>query len=376
MPDVIVVGGGVIGLSVACELAEQGVRVAVFDRQAPGQEASWAGAGMLPPGNPEHASSPESLLRGWSRQLWDDWAASLHAATGIDTGFRCCGGLQLALDDAKWLDELCGQLSDEQVDFIELSPTDLQSVESQVSGSVSRAVQIPSIAQVRNPRLLKALIARCGQLGVELRDHEEVRSFDVEDDRIVGVETSRGRASCSKICIASGAWTQNLLSSCGCEIPVRPLRGQIVLLSALPLPFRHILESGRRYLVPRADGRILIGSTEENVGFNKHNTAAGVAGLIQFAESLVPALQEARFERSWAGLRPHLPDELPVIDRVPGFENAYVAAGHFRAGLSLSPVTAVLMRQLILEQELLFPIDGLSSTRFESPEMAEAVLSH
>ena len=330
---------------------------------------------MLPPGNPEHADSPESLLRGWSRQLWDDWASGLFEATGIDTGFRCCGGLQLALDNAKWLDELCRQLSDEEVDLFELGPSELESVAPQVSGSVARAVHIPSIAQVRNPRLLKALIARCGQLGVELRDHEQVRSFDIEDDRIVGVETTRGRASCSKICIASGAWTQDLLGACGVELPVRPLRGQIVLLSALPLPFRKILESGRRYLVPRADGRILIGSTEEDVGFNKYNTASGVAGLIQFAESLVPALKEATFERSWAGLRPHLPDELPVIDRVPGFENAYVAAGHFRAGLSLSPVTAVLVRQLILEQDLLFPIDGLSSTRFELPEMAEAVLS-
>jgi glycine oxidase len=149
----------------------------------------------------------------------------------------------------------------------------------------------------------------------------------------------------------------------GYDTPLEPVRGQIVLLNAQPLPFRHVIQSGPRYLVPRPDGRILIGSTEEHVGFDKRNTAAAVAELIDFAVSLVPSLSEATYERSWAGLRPCTPDGLPYLGQVPETRNLFVATGHFRAGLQLSPATAVLMRQVLLDQPTTISLNGLACNR-------------
>jgi glycine oxidase len=169
-----------------------------------------------------------------------------------------------------------------------------------------------------------------------------------------------------RFCIASGAWSRPLLMQAGCESPLEPVRGQIVLLNAQPLPFGQIIQSGPRYLVPRPDGRILIGSTEEHVGFDKRNTAAAVAELIDFAVSLVPALAEATYERSWAGLRPCTPDGLPYLGQVPETRNLFVAAGHFRAGLQMSPATAVLMREVLLEQPTTISLDGLACDRLRS----------
>ena len=139
--------------------------------------------------------------------------------------------------------------------------------------------------------------------------------------------------------------------------------GQIVLLAVETPPFRHVIEVGRRYLVPRPDGRVLIGSTEEWAGFNKCNTAGAVAELLRFAVEVVPALAAARYERAWAGLRPRSLDGLPYLGRVPDTENLFVATGHFRSGLQMSPATAVLMRQLILAQEVLIPLDAFSPGR-------------
>ena len=136
---------------------------------------------------------------------------------------------------------------------------------------------------------------------------------------------------------------------------VEPVRGQMVLLEARPLPFRMIIEQGRRYLVPRPDGKILIGSTEERVGFVKENTAAAIAELIRFGTELVPALNTARFDRAWSGLRPYRAGELPYLGRVDELRNACVAAGHFRSGLQMSPITAVLIRQIVLRQVVDLP---------------------
>jgi len=217
--------------------------------------------------------------------------------------------------------------------------------------------------QVRNPRHVKALIAACTARGVTLRPGVPVHSFLQEGERITGIETSDGQGRAGEYVIASGAWSARLLSAAGCLAPVRPVRGQIVLLNALPLLFRHVINVGPRYLVPRPDGRILVGATEEEAGFEKRNTPAGVRGLLDFAISVVPALERATFERAWSGLRPGSADGLPYLGRVPGKKNLSVAAGHFRQGLHLSPITGLLLSQVVLNESTALPMQPYAPDR-------------
>jgi glycine oxidase len=349
--DVIVIGGGVIGLSIAWELARHGVTVQVMEQGLFGQEASWAGAGMLPPGNPHRATDVEARLRGGSHVLWPEWTQALRSETGIDNGFHRCGGVEVSLPGSvDSLDDKIAAWHDEGVVAERLDSTQLLQRVPVLNPEITAGYLLPELGQVRNPRHLKALYRACANAGVDLRAGTPVVDFVRRGDRVAAVKTTGEEFHAAEYVIAGGAWSRMLLQRAGHETAIEPVRGQIVLLETPSLLFRHVIEVGSRYLVPRPDGRVLIGSTEERAGFEKRTTAAGVAGLIGFARQLVPALDDARFERCWAGLRPYAPGGLPRIGRVPGTSNLSVAAGHFRAGLQLSPMTAVLVRHLILGQ--------------------------
>ena len=364
MTDVVIVGGGVIGLSIAYELAGQGVKVCVLEQGEFGREASWAGAGILPPGNPEVARDPGARLRAESHRQWPELSRELFETTGIDNGFRQCGGIALAFGtETEHLHEKIDFWRAEGVTVELLTPAALSDREPALSDKTSAAYRLPDMCQVRNPRHLKALFAGCAARGVELLGDSPVVDFDRKQGQVVAARTPTDRHSAGQFCVASGAWTRQLLLTTGVELSIEPVRGQIVLLVVQPSPIRHVIEIGSRYLVPRPDGRILIGSTEETVGFDKSNTAAGVSGLIELATRVVPCLSAAKFERSWAGLRPGTASGLPFLDRVPGMENLFVAAGHFRSGLQMSPATAKLMRELILDQEPTIPLGAFACHR-------------
>jgi len=215
------------------------------------------------------------------------------------------------------------------------------------SGEVRCAYLVPGECQIRNPRHLKALQIGCLRRGVQITPCASVEDFEVRGSRIVGVRTTQGPMAAETICLTSGAWTGMLAEKLNTRLAVRPIRGQIALLS-LPRPLLgRIINEGPRYLVPRADGRILVGSTEEDVGFDRGTTAGALQGLLQFAFSLAPSRQGATLERSWAGLRPATADGLPYLGRLAAWDNAFIAAGHFRGGLQLSTGTARLVGQLI-----------------------------
>ena len=350
--DVIVIGGGVIGLSIAWELARHGVAVQVLEQGSFGKEASWAGAGILPPGNPLQASTIEARLRGGSHHLWPEWTESLRSLTGIDNGFHRCGGVEVCPPGSS-ADLLAGKLAAWRVEGVAVQPLSASELHGRVPAlnpEITAGYLLPELGQVRNPRHLKALYQSCVTAGVDLRAGTPVVDFVRRGDRITAVKTTGDDLHAAEYIVAGGAWSRMLLQRAGHDIAIEPMRGQIVLLETPSVLFRHVIEVGSRYLVPRPDGRILIGSTEERAGFEKRTTAAGIAGLIDFARQLVPALDDARFERCWAGLRPYAPGGLPRIGRVPGTTNLSLAAGHFRAGLQLSPITAVLIRHLILGQ--------------------------
>jgi glycine oxidase len=381
MDDVLIIGGGVIGLSLAWDLATHGCSVRVIDQGEVGREASWAGAGVLPPGVMRADQHPHEQLRGLSYQLHAEWAERLKRVTGIDTGYRRCGGIYLARapGEAAALAGWAAALREEGIEAVRLSARSLAEVEPgiQVPGErigitpsvlstqysvlstgaegrshplISQAYLVPGEAQLRNPRHLKALVAACEQTGVKIIPHVAPSEFRIRENELTEVCTSTGSMRARQYCFTAGAWTGQLLARLGINTGILPIRGQIVLFrckSASGGPITHIINEGSRYLVPRDDGRTLAGSTEEEVGFDKRTTDEAISELTEFARGLVPALREADVERTWAGLRPGSYDGLPYLGRLPGLKNAYVAAGHFRTGLFLSPATAVVMSQLL-----------------------------
>ncbi len=364
MADVLVIGGGVIGLSIAYELAGQGVAVQVLDQSPLGREASWAGAGMLPPGNIAFSLTPEQRLRALSCSLWKNLSAELFEKTGIDNGFRNSGSIEVRLEGASdQIEQDIAAWKTEGVLVSETSVSELRQLEPNLPAEIVAGYRLPELSQVRNPRHLKALMAGCAARGVRFSPGVMVLGFERTGEKITGVKTPNRTFPGGSVCVCAGAWSAGLMESVKLALPVKPVRGQIVQLNQQPLPFTHILQTGPRYLVPRPDGRILVGSTEEDVGFEKRNTAQGIAGLIQLAMRLVPALKEATIERCWSGLRPGSPDGLPFLGRVPETENLFLAAGHFRSGLQMSPGTAVLMREILLGQEPSIPLEGLTVGR-------------
>jgi glycine oxidase len=217
-------------------------------------------------------------------------------------------------------------------------------------GGLKQVYYLPEECQIRNPRHLRALVKACQARGVELLPHVEPREFVVVGERLQGLRTTAGTLRAGQYALAAGAWTQQLLAKLGYRTGILPMRGQMLLFNCVQPLLKHILNVGNRYLVPREDGRVLVGSTEEEVGFDKRTTAEGLAELSTFASTLIPALAPEKLERTWAGLRPATFDGLPYIGRIPGLQNAFAAAGHFRSGLYLSPGTAVVVAELMRGQ--------------------------
>jgi glycine oxidase len=239
-------------------------------------------------------------------------------------------------------------------------------MEPALSAESSSAYFLPGIAQVRNPRHLKALLAWCNGR-VELLPHHGVEEFERKGGRVIAAITEKGRLVAEQFLIATGAWTDDLLSQISLQAGIRPIRGQMALLNTRQPLLTRILLQGRRYLVPRNDARVLVGSTEEDAGFQKQTTAIAIQELLSFAQSLVPGLAHAEVEKCWAGLRPGSSDGLPFLGRVPGIHNLFVAAGHFRSGIQLSPATGLVMTELMVGKKPTIPLDGFRLDRVPSP---------
>jgi glycine oxidase len=360
-PDVLIIGGGVIGLTAAYFLAREGARVEVVDRGDFGQEASWAGAGILPPGSPSKARTPYDQLRGHSIVLYPVLSAELRERTGIDNGYTRCGGLAfVAGADQTVGDEWRG----EGIALEALDESAARKLEPALGPGLGRAFYLPDMAQLRNPRHLKALLAACALLGVRLRPGCPVHGFVIQNDRVTALHSGEGALAADRFLLAAGAWSEGLLEPLGWRPGIHPVRGQIALLNTRTALFRRVLLDGERYLVPRPDGRVLVGSTEEEAGFDKRTTAAAIGGLLALASRLVPGLAGAHIERCWAGLRPGSPDGLPFLGPVPGLANLFVAGGHFRAGILLSPITGLVLKELLLGQPLTVAIEPFRLNRF------------
>ncbi|MFL5328070.1 MAG: glycine oxidase ThiO [Gemmataceae bacterium] len=365
--DVLIVGGGAIGLSCALELAKAGSGVTLLERGKPGQEASWAGAGIVPPGNPNRVTEPIDRLRAESAVRFPQFAEELRDLTGIDTGFRRCGAFYYDHPDEPV------PLAEWQAEGIKYERCDAAQVHQREPGVVgSPGCFVPDVAQVRNPRLIKALIAACVKKGVKIVSGKEVVGWDVEGKRIIAAHTTQESYPAGEFLVCGGSWTDQLLARFGCKLNIKPMRGQIVLYRLNEPALKYIHHAGPEYLVPRDDGYVLVGSTLEDVGFDAKPTVEAVNSLCRFAVTFAPPLAEAVVEKFWAGLRPSSPDGKPFLGRVPGTQNLSVAAGHFRWGIAGAPVTGRLLAELLTGQEPFMPLEPFSPARDTSSPRSDA----
>jgi len=349
-PDVVIVGGGIIGCSLAFHLARRGARVVLVERGRIGTQASAAAAGLLVP--LAEARGPDAFLDLALESLrrYPGFAEELGDLSGVDVELVPTALLRVALDGAESAElhrRLAWQLA-LAPGAVWLDAAQVRGYEPAVGPEVIGALYYPDALHVSAPRVVAALARAAARAGAELREGVEATGFLHERARVTGVRLADGTLSAGHVVIASGAWAARAGGWLNFSLPVFPVRGQIVALRALPAPITHILFSAIGYLVAKPDGTVLVGATEEDAGFAADVTAAGLAALLAAVARLVPGLQAAPFVRAWAGLRPGSPDRLPLLGPLPGWSQISVASGHFRNGILLAPATGALMAEAIL----------------------------
>ena len=366
---VAIIGGGVIGLSAAWELSSRGHEVTLIDKGAFGRKASWAGAGILLPGNAETAIHPLEHLEAASNDLHETWSQRLMELTAIDNGYRKCGGIYVAMTDGE-IATLSGSILYWQERNIEAEKLSRESFASQYPSLSNLATMekfvsaaLPGEAQICNPWHVQALVKACEMNSVRLVPNQTVSNFETSSRELESI-TIDGQHQKFEACVfACGAWTQQVTSALVDCVQMVPVRGQMILYrldAPLDLP---IINEGTRYVVPRDDGHVLVGATIEEAGFDDSTTESAIEKLSSDAERIVSALTRDKIKKTWAGLRPGTHDGFPYMGRLPGFDNVFVSTGHFKTGLQLSSGSAVAMADLIEDKETLVDLTPFDPSR-------------
>lgn len=354
---IIIVGGGVIGLSIAEHLARNGHQPIVLDQGSFAKEASWAGAGYLDLRSAARVGGAFFEICKRSYDLFPGWADRLHKESGIDPELVDSGSLDTAFsnEEEEAIRQMEMNLQAQGLKGQWMTPTEAAHIEPQLSPQVKSAFYFKETSQVRSPRLSRALLKVLQKNGAELREVEPVEDFLTAGNKVRGVRTAKGTLEADQVVLASGAWSGLLAGKLKLSLPVKPFRGQVVMFRSKPGTLRHILFTGIQkaftYLVPRLDGHIYVGSTLEDAGFEKATTPEGMAKLKTNAAKLLPGLSQQLIEDTWSGLRPGSIDGWPYLGPAPGLENLWVATGHFTHGLLLSAVTGQLMSQALLGEK-------------------------
>ena len=364
--DVAIAGGGLIGGSIALELSRAGMRVGLFDRQQPGQEASWASAGILSPA-PENPESVALVPLGKaSLSLYPAFIAQVEEVSGMSTGFRAKGTLEALFshDTKAELSTIIALHHGLGLKAEPLRAEDARELEPALSEEVKAAVLRPDECSVDNRALTIAVLDAARRSGAEISSGNGAKAIWREGGRCRGLILQNEKVEAAWTIIAAGSFSA-AIEGVAAYAPVRPAKGQIVALRAEDLEIERVLWSEHIYLVPRNDGRILAGATVEYVGFDKRTTARGIEKILSAAIELAPGLANARVEETWAGLRPDSPDHLPILGPTD-LEGLLMATGHFRSGILLTPITARLIREWITEQKVSLDWDRFSPLRFQT----------
>ncbi|MDJ0738173.1 MAG: glycine oxidase ThiO [Gammaproteobacteria bacterium] len=346
MSHFLVVGGGAIGMLTALELRSAGHDVSLFERGETGRESSWAGGGIVSPLFPWRYLDSVTRLASWSQSVYPALCSDLFRHTGVDPELTDCGLLLVAPDEHDaafaWARE-----HDRALEAVDRAA--FHRLEPQAADPPDKALWMPTVAQVRNPRMVTALRTRLDQLGVALHTASEVRAPSVEGGRCRGVLTGDGAThEADAVVVCAGAWSAGLLADLPAPPAIHPVRGQMLLFRAAPGTITRMVLEASRYVIPRRDGRTLFGSTIEEVGFDKQTTQAARDELHAIATARFPVLADCPVEAHWAGLRPSSPAGVPYIGPHPAIDGLFVNAGHFRNGIVLGPASARLAADLVL----------------------------
>ena len=346
MADVIIIGGGLIGMMTARELHQAGAEVLLLERGQLGGESSWAGGGILSPLYPWRYPDAVNVLARKSQQMYEQIAQQLLEESSIDPEYQHSGLLILVQDDT---DQARHWAQQWQMDLHCLhSVNDVQHCEPALHDAFEAALWLPDICQMRNPRLVKALRGSLDRRHIQYREQTEVTNLRIKDQRITGVQTASGEYAADKVLIAGGAWSARILSEAGRQPDIAPVKGQMIIFKGEAGVVQRIVLNRSRYLIPRRDGRILAGSTLEFTQFEKQTSREAKQELIAAAVEMVPALKNYSVEHHWAGLRPGSPQGVPYICEHPEIHSLYINAGHYRNGVILGAASCRLMADIMV----------------------------
>lgn len=381
-PDVVIIGAGIIGLATAWELARRGVAVTVVERGTPGQAATWAAGGMLAPLAEARRPGPLLELSLAALERYAAFAEAVRDASGIDVEYTGGGKLVVAMSEAEEakLREQCEWQRASGFAVELMDGDEAHRREPALSLAVRAALFLPLDCQVENRRLAQALWLATARAGVEFRlgvGAAGVRTSSAADAgrrgrgarrspraRVLGVVLADGELiAAERVIVAAGSWSGQL-DGLPRDLPVEPVRGQMLAVETIPPVLRRVVLTPGCYLIPRA-GRVIVGATMERVGFRSYPTPAGVHSLLDAAVQAVPALAQAPLLEVWAGLRPGTPDDLPILGPDPAADGLFYATGHFRNGVLLAPVTADILADLVTGETPELELAAFGPERFD-----------
>jgi glycine oxidase ThiO len=339
MTDVLIIGGGIIGLATAIALSQKGAKVTVVERDLCGRGATWAAAGMLAP----EAERLEGDLLEFgirSREMYPQWIANLMRLSGQDCGYWCCGMIAPVLEE-----------SDRQV--ISQHPKYINREESRkrqsgLGENILGSLWLPEDGQVNNRKLTQALLTTARSLSIKILEGTTVYQIVRDQKRVTHLDTSAGKLQSDRYVLATGAWTRSLL-----PLPIKPIKGQMLSVFDGDRKLQRVIYAPSCYIVPRQDGTIVIGATVEDNGFSHGNTASGIAQLLNRAIAVYPAIADMQITETWWGFRPHAPNEVPLLG-ASDYDNLILATGHYRNGILFAPITAKLITD--------FMVDGIADS--------------
>jgi glycine oxidase len=372
--DVAIVGAGIIGCSIAFELAKAGMQVCVLERGGIGEESSAAAAGMLSGQHGVTNLGARYQLHVEARELHGRLADDLREQTGIDVGFCRWGLLELLFTpgEVRAADRCCAIQTQAGLRVERLSREETLALEPALTPDLQGSIRYVDEAHVHNGRLTIALAEAARRTGAELRSGAPALALIRERERVVGVQTSTETVYAEAVIVANGAWSSDLIRPLGLMLPVKPMRGQMLAVRTVPRAVSQIIYGRHMYLVPRPDGETLVGATVEDVGFRKEVTLEGLEELIQAGRHIAPGMMGQPVIRTWAGLRPGSPDGLPLVGPVAGLPGLILAVGHHRNGILLGPMTGVLVKQWLVDHVQSPYLDLLRPERFPLRRPVEA----
>jgi glycine oxidase len=348
--DVVIIGGGVSGCSIGYQLSKAGVHVSILEREEIAAEASSAAAGLLAPA--EVLSGPKAIadlfLASWS--MTADIIVEIEAASGMQVEYFQTGALHVLTnaDDQSSL-QRCAEIWQAQGSDVKwLTGEQVYQYEPLLHHTFDAVLYVPEAASIRPRLMTRAYAEAARKYGANFYEHTEVTGIKQQSGKVEGVQIAQGQTiSCDCVVIATGAWSAHIGSWLGLNIPVFPARGQILSLRQPVSPLKHTIMGNGIYLVPKIDNTIYVGATVEQAGFDKSNTAGGIAWLLSSAIQLVPELEHAAIVDIWSGLRPWSQDSYPILGKAPGWENVILATGHGPGGFELSAITGKTIAELI-----------------------------